>query len=103
MLCFMTHRRLKPGGFEDFRKAWEPDQMPDALSERVYHVRSLKDPNEIVSFGLADISVEDLPRLREQLGGAEAEARRQERMAPFVEWTGVDGIFEVVEELRLGE
>ncbi|MDX6644589.1 MAG: hypothetical protein QOK40_316 [Miltoncostaeaceae bacterium] len=103
MLCFMTHRRLKPGSFEAFRKAWEPDEMPPGLRERAFHVRSLSDPNEIVSFGLADMAVEDLPAFRDAHGGAEAEARRQERMAPYVEWTGIDGIFEVVEELVVGE
>jgi hypothetical protein len=102
MLCFLTHRRLKPGTYDQYRRAWEPDQMPEGVIETVYHVRSLQDPDEIISFGLADVGADDLPGLREKLGGDEAEARRQQRMAEFVESTGVDGIFEVVEEIRLG-
>lgn len=103
MLCFLTHRRLKPGTFEQFRKVWEPDQLPEGFRERVYHVRSLDNPDEIISFGLLDADREDLPGLRDQLGGQEAESRRQYRMEEFVEWIGVDGVFEVIEELRIGE
>ena len=45
-------------------------------------------------------SIEDLPALREMFD-EEAEARRQARMAEVVTWTGVDKIFEVVEELAV--
>lgn len=101
MLVFLTHRRLKPGSYEQFRRAWQPDEVPpEAGDERVYHVRSLENENEIISFGIADVSREDFERLAGDLD--DAERRRQERMAEFVEWTGVDGVFEVIEELRLG-
>jgi hypothetical protein len=103
MLCFLTHRRLKPGSYDDFRKAWEPDELPEGIPERIFHVRGLENPDEVISFGLADVDASKLPELREKLGGTEAEQRRQERMARYVEWTGVDGIFEVVEELSFGE
>ena len=88
MLVFLTHRRLKPGTFEQLRKAWEPGQMPEGIREVAYHARSLENPDEIVSFGLAyDMSREDLARLREDVSTADSE--RQRRMAEFVEWTGV--------------
>lgn len=101
MFVFLTHRRLRPVTWEQFRQAWEPDEVPEeAGDERVYHVRSLKDENEIISFGIADMSRKDLERLGEE--GDDAERQRQERMAQFVEWTGVNGVFEVIEETRLG-
>lgn len=99
MLVFLTHRRLKPGTFEQFRKAWEPDEMPDGVREVAYHARSLDDPDEIVSFGLAyDMGREDLARLSEEMG--EGEEERQRRMAEFVEWTGLNAVFEVIDEVR---
>jgi hypothetical protein len=53
------------------------------------------------SFGIAhDVEREDLPALREQF--AASEAKRQRRMAEFVEWTGVDRVLEVVDEVRWG-
>ena len=102
MLCFLTHRRLKPGSFDQFRAAWEGDGPPGGMAGRAYHVRSLEDPDEVISFGLFDLTPADLERMKQDTAGGEAEARRQERMAPFVERTGVDGIFEVVEEIGFG-
>ena len=106
MLCFLTHRRIKPGTFEQFRAAWQPDNIERfdelGIMERIYHARSLENPDEIVSFGLADIGLDDLPRLREALGGEDGEKRRQQAMSPYVLWTGVDAVFEVVEEIRVG-
>lgn len=100
MLVFVTHRRLRPNTFEQFRQAWEPDEMPDGIREVAYHARSLENPDEIISFGIAyDMQREDLDRMREESGG---EAERQRRMAEFVEWTGVDGVFEVIDEVRWG-
>ena len=102
MLVFLSHRRLKPGSYDRYREAWEPEVIPeDLLREEIYHARSLENPDEVISFGIVDLAPEDLPRFREAFGGEEAEARRQARMADVVEWTGVDGIFEVVEELRI--
>lgn len=101
MLVFVTHRRLKPGSFQEFRKAWEPDEMPEGVREVAYHARSVSNPDEIVSFGLAyDMTLEDFERMR-QAGGDDSE--RQRRMAEFVEWTGVDGVFEVIDEIHWGE
>ena len=101
MLVFVTHRRLKTGTFEQFRKAWEPDEMPEGVREVAYHARSLEDPDEILSFGLAyDMEPEDLVRMREEIGDGDDE--RQRRMSEFVEWTGTDAVFEVIDEVRWG-
>lgn len=40
MLVFLTHRRLKAGTFEQFRKAREPEEMPEGIREVAYHARS---------------------------------------------------------------
>ena len=104
MLVFLSHRRLKAGSYDSYREAWEPEVIPEhILREEIYHARSLENPDEVVSFGIIDISRDEIPKMREAFGGDEAEDRRQSRMAEFVEWTGVDGIFEVVEELRIDD
>ncbi len=101
MLVFVTQRRLKPGTFEKFREAWEPDEMPPGIREIAYHARSIDDPDEIISFGLAyDMQRADLDALRETFSAGDAE--RQRRMAEFVEWTGVDAVYEVIDEVRWG-
>jgi hypothetical protein len=102
MLCILTHRRLKPGTLDRFRHAWEPDRevMPEEMrGDRAYVVRSLGDENEIITFHLSNLTQDDLMRLRESL--TKELGQREQTMAEFVEWTGVSGIFEVVDELKI--
>jgi hypothetical protein len=96
MLCFLSSRRLKPGAWEDFRRAWEPEEWPPQFI-RAYHVRSLEDENHVISFGLGEGTAADFERVREEL--AATEEGRQQRMAQFVESTDVDGVFEVIDEV----
>ncbi len=94
MLCALSVRRLKPGAYEDFRRAWEPDQFPEGFT-KAYHVRNLNDENQVVSFGFYDGTLEDLQRIRDE----QAEEERQTRLGEFVESTDVDAMFEVVDEV----
>src|SRR2546421_8005224 len=96
MLCAISSRKLKPGAWDDFRRAWGPSEFPPGFI-RAYHVRALDDENHVISFGLLDGSREDMERIREETGGVEDE--RQRAMAEFVESTQIDGIFEVVDEV----
>ena len=96
MLCAISSRKLKPGAWEDFRRAWEPPEFPPGFI-RAYHVRALDDEDHVISFGLLDGSREDMERMREET--SDAEGGRQRAMAEFVESTQIDGIFEVVDEV----
>jgi hypothetical protein len=96
MLCALTSRKLKPGAWEDFRRAWEPPAFPPGFI-RAYHVRALDDENHVISFGLLDGSREDMERIRGEMSDTENE--RQRAMAEFVESSQIDGIFEVIEEV----
>ena len=40
MHAFLTARRLKPGSYDDWRKAWEPDEWPEG-SKRAYILRNV--------------------------------------------------------------
>ena len=90
----LTVRRLKEGSYDDWRNAWEADEWPEGV--KAYILRNLNDPNEIVAFGLTDREP-DTFRTDERF--VQAERERQQRMAPYVESTGADGFFEVVEEV----
>jgi predicted dehydrogenase len=94
MLCALSVRRLMPGSYEDFRRAWEPEEFPEGFT-RAHHLRNLNDENQVVSFGFYDGTLEDLERIRDQ----QKEEERQSRMAEFVESTDVDAMFEVVDEV----
>ncbi len=96
MICILTERRLKPGTWDDFRRAWEPEGGPP-VSGRAYHVRDLEDPDHVISFGLFDVDLATFAELAKDTRLAELQKARFAAMAPFVAETGADGIFEVIE------
>ena len=96
MLCALSVRKLKPGAYEAFRAAWEPDEFPPPL-QRAYHVRDTRNPDLVISFGFLDAGVDDISGFREDV--ADVESRRQAAMSEHVEELIVDGLFEVVEEV----
>jgi hypothetical protein len=95
MYAALTVRKLKPGTYDDWRRAWEPDEWPEG-SQKAYILRNLQDPDEVIAFGFFDQNIEELK--------ADAEFTRQmnervQRMAPHIDSIGADGIYEVVEEV----
>ncbi len=101
MLVFFSDRYLKPGAWEQFRRAWQPGDdgdLPEGVVA-IYHARNVKDENEVISFGIFDGTREDISRIRGG-GDPDAELRRQDAMAPFVKNVFAEGIYEVVEEIK---
>jgi hypothetical protein len=100
MLVFFSGRHLKPGHWEQFREAWAPsdeeqEAMPDGTV--IYHARSLKDEDEVISFGLFDVGRDAVPVIR---GDESTELKRQEEMGKHVKDVPLEGIYEVVEEIK---
>ena len=78
MLCILTVRRLKPGSYDDFRTAWQPDNWPAPIGEAVI-MRNVEYPDEVVSYAYFDGTIEDLDALRDDpefLRGEEARLHR---------------------------
>jgi heme-degrading monooxygenase HmoA len=97
VLCALTVRRLQPGTFEEFREAFLSGMDPDSPPEgwvRFTMLRNAEDPDEVVTFGHFDGSLEDLRRNEEEIGYDEQMAR----IAPYVASAGTSGLFEVVVE-----
>ena len=92
MLCAVTVRQIKPGSYEEFRKAWEPDEWPAGFSG-AYLMRDTADPDQITVLGLFDVSDDDAARLQADL--EPSERARHERMAPHIAETLVSGLFDV--------
>ena len=94
MVVMFTARRLKPGAFEQFRQAWSPDEKPPGF-QRAYHARNIRDEDEVISFGLFDMTEDEYRSWR---GQADAEEnKRVDSMSDFVENEHVAGVFEVIE------
>ncbi|MBA3432816.1 MAG: hypothetical protein H0U08_01850 [Actinobacteria bacterium] len=77
-VVWITNRTIKPGTYEDFRRAWRPSEFPDGML-RAYECDAAEQ-NEIVGIAIWD-SVESCESYR--LSGVETE--RREAMKPFVE------------------
>jgi heme-degrading monooxygenase HmoA len=98
MLVMFTARRLKPGAWDQFRRAWDPgDEKPPGF-QRAYHARNIRDEDEVISFGLFDMSEDDYRAWREQSDAEEN--KRVDGMSAFVENEHVAGVFEVVETVE---
>jgi hypothetical protein len=96
MICALTVRKLKPGSFDQFRDAFMGG-MGDAPPEgfvRFDMLRNTDDPDEVISFGFFDGSAAQLREIASKEGYEE----QLERVAPFVESVGADGLYEIVEE-----
>jgi len=96
MMCLLTERRLKPGTFEQFRAAWEPEEHPRSLI-RAYHLRDEADPDHVISFGFFDLSRDEFDEFRQSSELQEMQRARFAAMAEFVAETGVDAVFQVAD------
>jgi hypothetical protein len=95
MIVMFSARRIKPGAWDQFRRAWDPGEaMPPGL-QRAIHARNIRDEDEIISFGLFEMTEEEYRRWR-----AEADAEemaRVDRVSQFVKTQLVEGVYEVVD------
>jgi hypothetical protein len=95
MLVALTVRRLKPGAFDDFRRAWQLDSPPPGWT-RALTARKVDDEREVVSFGFFDGTLEELRRSQQEFGYAEQRAA----VDATVDADLADGIYEVAIDLQ---
>ena len=101
MMCALVVRRLKPGAYEHFRRAWEPDaphHWPAGMT-RTWIARSDDDPDVIATWSLFDLDAAAYEALRDDSEWMSAELRRAERMGEYEMEIIASGYFEVVEEV----
>jgi len=95
MMVMFSARRLKPGAWEDFRRAWDPGDTKPPGFQRAFHARNIRDEDEIISFGLFDMSEEDYRQWRADADAQEIQ--RVDHISAFVQSAPVEGVYEVVE------
>ena len=98
MIVMFTARRLKPGAWEQFRRAWDPGDSPPPGFRRACHARNIRDEDELISFGLFDMTEADYREWRESADSEENQ--RVSGLSQFVENEYVSGVFEVVDTLE---
>jgi heme-degrading monooxygenase HmoA len=95
VIVMLTARRLKPGAWDQFRRAWDPGDAKPPGFQRAYHARNIRDEDEVISFGLFDMSEDDYRSWR---AAADAdETRRVDRLSAFVANEYVSGVYEVID------
>jgi heme-degrading monooxygenase HmoA len=98
MIVMLSARRLKPGAWDQFRRAWDPGGARPPGLQRAYHARNIRDEDEIVSFGLFEMTEDEYRAWR-----AEADAdenQRVDRLSAFVENEHVSGVYEVIDTVE---
>jgi heme-degrading monooxygenase HmoA len=98
MIVMFTARRLKPGAWEQFRRAWDPDDAIPPGFQRAYHARNIRDEDELISFGLFDMSQDEYRSWRADADAEETQ--RVDRLSAFVENEYVTGVHEVIDTLE---
>jgi len=96
MICALTVRKLKPGTFDQFREAFmgEMEETPPEGFVRFNMLRNAEDPDEVITFGFFEGSVEQL----RDVAAKEGYEEQLEQITPFVESVGADGLYEIVED-----
>jgi hypothetical protein len=94
MKVVFTARKIKPGHFEAFRQAWQPERWPEGMV-KAYLLRDPADRDQITAFGLFDVSDERAAALQREVEPSERE--RHERMAPHVAETITGGLYTVAD------
>ena len=97
MIVMFSARRLKPGAWEQFSRAWDPGDARPPGFQRAYHARNIRDEDEIVSFGLFDMTEDDYRRWREEADSQETQ--RVDRLSAFVQNEYVSGVYEVIDSV----
>jgi heme-degrading monooxygenase HmoA len=97
MIVMFSARRLKPGAWEQFRRAWEPGEAMPPGFQRAYHARNIRDEDEIISFGLFDMTEAQYHQWREESDARENQ--RVDHLSAFVTNDHVSGVYEVIDEV----
>jgi hypothetical protein len=101
MMYAMVVRRLKPGAYEHFRRAWEPDSLghwPAGMT-KIWIARSEDDPDVIATWSLFELDEAGYEALRDDAEWMSAELGRVERMSEFETEILASGFFHVLEEI----
>ncbi len=97
-MCAVTVRQIKPGTYEEFRKAWEPDPWLPKLT-RALVFRNEDNPDMVLSVGFFDASLEEIDAIRDDPAVLAEEEGRLRRIAEFEERVVLNGIFELADEV----
>ncbi len=93
MLCAHTIRRLTDGSFDRFAEGFmPPGENPPPGWVRFHMLRSVTNPNEVVTFGFFDGTLDELERSQ---ADSDYQSRR-DTIDPLVDEVVANGLYEIV-------
>jgi hypothetical protein len=98
MFCSVTVRQLRPGRYEAFRQAWEPQKWFPGI-ERVMIARGEEAPDQVMTVTFLEGDPEEADRQRDDPALRTAEERRLAAISQHEETVLFRVVFEIVEEL----
>ena len=98
MISLISVRQIKPGSYDEFRKAWTPDPWHPKL-QRIEVFRNDEEPDQVLTVSYIDATKDELEAMRDDPAVLDSEARRMQRIAPFQQEVLLSGVYELVEEV----
>ena len=85
MYVLLTQRKLKPGSYDAWRKAWWPEDLPEDAGPpgKAYIIRNVEDENDIIAFGMFESDPREVfsdPKLQEIQANRVMDALREHRV-----------------------
>jgi hypothetical protein len=97
MMCAVAVRRIRPGSYEAFRKAWQHDPWLPRY-ERALVLRNEDSADQVLTIAFFDGTPEEYEAARDDPETMAAEARRLQRIAEYEERVLLSGVYELVDE-----
>jgi hypothetical protein len=98
MMLAVAVRRIRPGSYEDFRKAWQHDPWLPRYA-RALVMRNEDSPDQVLTMAFFEGTQEEYDAARDDPETMAAEERRLHRIAEYEERVLLSGVFELVEEV----
>ena len=98
MMCAVAVRQIKPGGFEEFRTAWQHDPWLPRY-ERALVMRRDDAPDQVLTIAFFAGTPDEYDAARDDPETMAAEERRLHRIAGVEEQVVLSAVFELVEEV----
>jgi hypothetical protein len=98
MMCAVAVRQIKPGSYEEFRKAWMHDPWLPRYQKALV-MRNEDSPDQVLTIAFFDGTQEEYDAARDEPEAMAAEEHRLHRIDRYEERVLLSGVYEVVEEV----
>jgi hypothetical protein len=99
MMCAVAVRQIKPGSYDEFRRAWHHDPWLPRY-EKAIVLRNEDNPDHVLTMAFFAGTSEEYEAARDEPETMAAEERRLHRISDWEERVLLSGVFELVDEVH---